>query len=136
MDTKSLFEMLVSLIAIGSFWFGVHQYRQAQKWKRLEFAAEQIQRIYTEPELVLAATFLSYSKRGVPLPEKYWDYVGSRVFEHHCKVMYQIMSSRYEEEIAFFIYNDAIDRLFDYLDQIYAFIEMRLITVKDVEALR
>jgi hypothetical protein len=50
--------------------------------------------------------------------------------------MYQLMSLRYVEDIEFFIYNDTIDRLLDYLDQIYAFIEMRLINVKDVEALR
>jgi hypothetical protein len=132
MNTKELLDSIVTVIGISGVLFGVYQYRQAQRWKRLEFAANQLQRIYAEPELVLATTFLDYSKRGVPLPESYWEYVGKKVFEHDCKIMYQLMSSRYEEQIEFFIYNDTIDRLFAYLDQIYAFIEMRLIQAKDV----
>jgi hypothetical protein len=136
MNTKELLDFIVTVIGISGVLFGVYQYRQAQRWKRLEFAANQLQRIYAEPELVLATTFLDYSKRGVPLPESYWEYVGKKVFEHDCKIMYQLMSSRYEEQIEFFIYNDTIDRLFAYLDQIYAFIEMRLIQAKDVESLR
>jgi hypothetical protein len=45
--------------------------------------------------------------------------------------MYRLMSSRYEPELDFFIYNDAFERLVEYLEQIYAFIEMKLIKVDD-----
>jgi hypothetical protein len=51
--------------------FGVYQYQQAQKWKRLEFAAIELQRMYEDPELVLAGTVNNYSARKVPLPERY-----------------------------------------------------------------
>jgi hypothetical protein len=136
MNAKELVDFLVSVIGIGGVLFGVYQYTQAQKWKRLEFAAGQLQRLYSEPELALAGMFLDYSKRGVPLPESYWDFVGAKVFEHDCKLMYQLMSSKYEEQMEYFLYGDTIDRLFAYLDQIYAFIEMRLIKAKDVESLR
>ena len=80
MNAKELLDFLVSVIGIGGILFGVYQYRQAQKWKRLEFAANQLQRLTSVPELAVAYMFLNYSKRGVPLPEKYWDYVGTKVF--------------------------------------------------------
>jgi hypothetical protein len=135
MDAKELVQVLVLIAAVAGFLFGVYQYRQAQKWKRLEFAATQLQRMYEDPELVLAGMFNNYSARRVPLPEKHWDYYDGKVFDHDCRKMYRLMSSRYEPEPDFFIYNDAFERLFEYLEQIYAFIELKLIKVDDVRSL-
>jgi hypothetical protein len=53
MDTTEVVQVLVLIAAIAGFLFGVYQYQQAQKWKRLEFAATQLQRMYEDPELVL-----------------------------------------------------------------------------------
>jgi hypothetical protein len=136
METKELIQTLVSLVAIGGFLFGVFQYRQAQRWKRLEYAASQLRRLDTKPELTLATIFLDISIRGVPLPEKLWKYAGTEVFQHDCQKMYALMKSRYEDNVEYFIYNDAFERLFAYLEQIYACIEMGLIQAKDVRALR
>ena len=135
MDTREVIQVLVLIAAIAGFLFGVYQYQQAQKWKRLEFAASQLQRMYEDPELVLAGTFNNYSARRVPLPEKYWGYYGGKVFDHDCRKMYRLMSSRYERELDFFIYNDAFERLFEYLEQMYAFVEMKLIKVDDIRSL-
>lgn len=135
MSAKELLDFLVSVIGIGGILFGVYQYRQAQKWKRLEFAANQLQRLSAVPELALASMFLSYSKRGVPLPENYWEYAGTKVFEHDCETMYRIMLTWYENKPEFFIYGDAFDQLFEYLVQIYAFIDMKLIRASDVKSL-
>ena len=135
MNAKVLLDFLVSVIGIGGILFGVYQYQQAQKWKRLEFAANQLQRLTAVPELALASMFLNYSKRGVPLPESYWDYAGTKVFEHDCETMYRIMLTRYENKPVFFIYSDAFDQLFEYLVQIYAFIDMKLIRASDVKSL-
>jgi hypothetical protein len=43
MDMKALLDIIVPIVGIGGFIFGLFQYRQAQKWKRLEFAANQLQ---------------------------------------------------------------------------------------------
>lgn len=61
---RETIELFVALAAIAGFFFGLYQYRKAQKWKRLEFAAGQLQRLTTEPDLVLAMMFLEYSKYG------------------------------------------------------------------------
>ena len=136
MDARELIQILVSLGAIGGFLFGVFQYQQAQRWKRLEYAASQLQRLKAEPELALATIFLDISKRGVPLPERLWRYAGAEVFQHDCQKMYAMMKSDYEDDVEFFIYNDAFEALFGYLEQIYAYIEMGLIRINDVKALR
>jgi hypothetical protein len=136
MNTKELLDFLVTLIGIGGILFGVYQYQQAQKWKRLEFAASQLQRLTSEPELALAGMFLNYSIRGLPLPETYWEYAGTKVFEHDCQRMYRVMATRYENKPEFFIYTDIFEHLFEYLVQIYAFIDMKLIKTSDVKSIR
>jgi len=135
MDIKELLQILASFMAVGGFLFGVFQYRQAQRWKRLEYAANQLQRLQSDPELALAATFLDFSKRGVPLPEKYWEYVGQHVFQHDCQIMYKAMATRYENTPEYFIYGEVFERLFGYLAQMYEFIDMRLLKASDVKAL-
>ena len=136
MDTKELIQILVSLVGIGGFLFGVLQYGQAQRWKRLEYAAGQLQRLQLDPDLALATAFLDSSERAVPLPAKYQVYKGEPVFNHNCQVMYRKMALEYENTPEFFIYADAFERLFEYLVQIYAFIDMKLIKAGDVKSLK
>ena len=136
MNAKDMLDFLVSVLGIGGILFGVYQYQQAQKWKRLEFAASQLQRLTSVPELALAGMFLNYSKRGIPLPESYWEYAGTKVFEHDCQTMYRIMVTRYENKPEFFIYVDTFEHLFEYLVQIHAFIDMKLIRANDIKSLR
>lgn len=135
MDAKELLQTLVSLVAVGGFLFGVLQYQQAQRWRRLEYAANQLQRLQSDADLVLATTFLDFSKRRVPLPERYWDYAGQRVFQHDCQTLYRVMALRYEDTPEFFIYVEVFERLFGYLAQIYEFLDMRLLKASDVKAL-
>jgi hypothetical protein len=136
MDTKDLIEILVLLVGVIGFIFGVYQYQQAQRWKRLEYAANQLQRLQIDPDLELATTFLDYSERAVSLPEKYWEYTGAHVFNHNCQSMYHIMAKWYENTPEFFIYADAFESLFEYLVQIYVFIDMKLIKADDVKSLK
>jgi hypothetical protein len=134
-DTKELIQILVSFVAIGSFIFGVLQYRQAQRWKRLEYAANQLQRIQLDPDLALATMFLDSSKRSVSLPQKYRDYTGTPTFSHDCQALYKTMATQYGNTPEYLIYNEVFEYLFSYLVQIYAFIEMKLINASDVKSL-
>jgi len=136
MDIKEILTTLVSLVGIVSFIFAVYQYRQAQQWKRLEFVANQLGLLQSDSDLVLATIFLDISKRGVPLPEKYREYVGTHIFNHDCEVMYRTMAITYENTPEYFIYADVFSRLLGYLAQIFTFIEMKLITVNDVKSLK
>ena len=131
--------ILVSIAAISGFLFGVFQYWRAQKWKRLEFAANQIQRLTTEPDLALAVSFLEYSKMKIPLPEKYQVFADSddkpRIFDHDSENYAKVMEWTYFAPSAeYYIYRQSTTRLFEYLQQIHQFIEIGLLKPKDVAA--
>jgi hypothetical protein len=137
MDFREIVELFVALAGIAGFFFGLFQYRAAQKWKRLEYAANQLQRLTSDPDLVLAITFLEYSKMNVPLPEKYWELAGSKVFPHSQEKLSKMMDAgHFENSPEYLIYREAFMRLFEYFQQIYQFIDMGLIDAKDVKGLR
>lgn len=136
MEIRDILELVVALAAIAGFFFGLYQYRQAQTWKRLEFAAGQVQRLTSDPDLVLAITFLEYSKMEIPLPEKYAKITKTDTFEHDSSQLSRIMEpDHFERTTEYFVYREAFMRLFEYLEQIYQFIEMRLVKASDVKGI-
>jgi hypothetical protein len=141
MSIQEIIAILVSIAAIFGFLFGVFQYWQAQKWKRLEFAANQIQRLTTEPDLALAVSFLEYSKMKIPLPEKYQVFAADddkvKIFDHDSKDYSKVMELDYfKVDANYFIYRQSTMRLFEYLQQIHQFIAMGLIKTNDVAGLK
>jgi hypothetical protein len=134
MNTREAIELFVALGAIAGFFVGLYQYRQAQRWKRLEFAAGQLQRLTSDPDLVLAITFLEYSKMTIPLPEKYRELAKTDLFHHDSAKLSENMGLTFFESTAeYFIYREAFMRLFEYLEQLYQFIDMGLIKADDVK---
>ncbi len=136
MTFNQVIEVLVSLAAIVGFFFGLYQYRQAQRWKRLEFAATQLQRLTSDPELLFAIVCLEYSKREVHLPEKYQKVIKKETFIHDSKVLSRVMQVYHEDTPEFYVYQDVFARLFEYLSQVYQFIDLGLIQANDVKGLR
>lgn len=135
--TRETIELFVALAAIAGFFIGLYQYREAQKWKRLEFAAGQLQRLTTDPDLLLAITFLEYSKMEVPLPEKYRLLANADTFQHDSEVLSTMMKSDYFERTpAYFIYREAFMRLFEYFEQLFQFVEMGLIQASDIKGIK
>jgi hypothetical protein len=133
MEIRDFLGIIGASIAIGGFLFGIYQYVLAQRWKRLEYAADLLQRLTTDPDLVLALTFLEYSKRKVPLPQKYQSLTQENLFDHDSNRLSQVLKVGYWEDTPeYFIYRDVMNRLFHYLQQIYSFIEMKLIEPGDV----
>jgi hypothetical protein len=134
---RETLELLVALAAIAGFFMGLYQYRQAQKWKRLEFAAGQMQRLTNDPDLVLAITFLEYSKMEVPLPDKYRLIMQADTFQHESDVLSTMMEPRYfERSSTYFIYREAFMRLFEYFEQLFQFTEMGLIQPEDIKGVK
>ncbi len=131
---REMIEIFVALAAIAGFFIGLYQYREAQKWKRLEFAAGQLQRLTTDPDLVLAMTFLEYSKMEVPLPEKYRLLTNADTIQHDSSVLSTMVAPDYFKRTpAYFIYREAFMRLFEYFEQLFQFIDMGLIQASDVK---
>ena len=137
MDFKGVIEITLALVGVAGLLFGSYEYRQAQTWKRLEFAASQIQRLTSDPDLILAVTFLEYSGMKIPLPEKYWKLARAQTFNHDCDKLSKMMDAEhFEQTAAYFVYREAFARLFEYLEQIHQFIEMKLIKVNDVKGIK
>ena len=122
---------------IIGFLFGLYQYTYAQRWKRLEFAATEIQRLTQDEDLRIAMMFLEYSKRPVPLPPKYFELLDEKIIDHsHEKLSKILKIDFFETDPEYFIYRDSLGRLFEYLEQMYHFINMGLIKAKDVKQLQ
>jgi hypothetical protein len=131
---RETIELFVALAALAGFFIGLYQYRKAQRWKRLEFAASQLQRLTTDPDLLLAMMFLEYSKMDVPLPEKYRVLIDADTFQHDSSTLSTMMAPGYFERTpTYFIYREAFMRLFEYFEQLFQFVDMGLIQVSDIK---
>jgi len=140
----------LSATAIGLI-IGLLQYRRAQIWKRMEFAASLVRRISADNELTLAITFLDWRHRHFAIPDKYKSVAAGRLqFCHSHEAMARVfsLSSREilpetgmldlkPEEITLesMIYIDVFDRFFEYMEEINSFIEMGLVNKADVKLL-
>ena len=150
-----IYEELIKIIpssatAIGLI-IGLVQYRRAQVWKRMEFAASLVRRVASDNELTLAITFLDWRHRHFAVPDKYKPVAtGHLQFCHSHETMARVfsMSSREklpetgmldlkQEEITLesMIYIDVFDRFFEYLEEVNSFIEMGLVNKTDVKLL-
>jgi hypothetical protein len=143
-ELKIVVDGSVLILGIVGFLVGLSQYQNAQTWKRSEWAAEQLRRLDTDPELALCRLFLDWSTRDVAVLEKYRPYIESLHFEHTWEKLIPAMDDKdvrdrpgkkpYSwEQMA---YRDAFDHFFEYLQDIDHYINRRLLTIEDVAPLR
>lgn len=128
MNMADILAVIGTIIALSGFLFGLYQYTKAQRWKKLEYAAKLLQEMTIDEDIALALIFLEYSKRQVPLPDKYHKLAGDSLFQHDSEKLSQMLEVGYWENTPeYFIYRDTLNRLFRYLQQFQQFIEMKLI---------
>jgi hypothetical protein len=130
-------------IALGGFLFGVYQYYKAQRWKKAEFAAKELDKLIDDQVLSLACVFLDWEGRTLNTPDSYKEKAGSPVFIHSWKVMENAMVGALEPPDGrggFFwqevLYRDVFDRFFSYLDMLNHYLNIGLIEQKDISAIR
>lgn len=125
------------------------QYRKTQLWVRLRFAAEEVEKIYTDDRLRLALQFLDWHDRGVFLPESLAHYGDEKgLFTHSVQRMKDAMSVENREhdpdtgvydlkkpfrKPEYMIYVEVFDALFDYLSQLHVFIDAKLISGRQLK---
>ena len=143
--------VLAQALAFLGFGFGLWQYSKAQAWKRLEFAASVLDRLRTDPTLRLALFFLDWKARMLFLPKELADYGhdGAK-FEHSIERMATAYAMESRSRIAetddyelkpefttpqYLLYIDVLDRFFEYLGQVQAFLELGVLETKDIRAL-
>ncbi len=82
MEPKDYIELAAALIGLCGFAFGLRKYSPAQRWKRSEFAAEQLDILDSDPDIRFCCQALDYSSRRVPNPEKYRVFTSESSFTH------------------------------------------------------
>lgn len=136
---KETISSLSSVIGIAGLAFGLYQYYIAQKWKKSEFAAQQLEKLDSDPDLALCCKILDWSERDLPVPERYKSFTDESAFHHDwellCKAMVPEQINGVFENWKCLVYRDIFDRFFAYLERINHFIEIRLVSEKDVSSL-
>lgn len=137
-------------VALAGLWFGLMQYRLAQRWKRMEYAASIIDQINTDEDLKLALTFLDWRERDIVIPGRFGPTEEFFSFRHSHARMAEAFKLENREISAdtgmvdlkaeylkteYIIYVEIFDRFFDYLEQVNQCMNMGLIKRDDLERL-
>ena len=142
-DSELILKTVVAVTAVGGFLFGIYQYTKAQHWKRAEFAAKELERLSTDPVLSLACIFLDYDERTVNVPEIYKEMAKSNSFIHRWAILEKAMMASLTTndgrngftwlEV---LYRDVFDHFFTYLVSIDHYIDIDLVSKRDISILK
>ena len=132
-------QIVGSVLALLGFAFGLVQFYNGQKWKRSEFAAQQLERIQNDPVLSIATRTLDWSGRRLPLPPSLRLAADETSFEHKWSVLAEGIKPEgtrgsFTREME--IYRDLFDGLFSYFDEINHYVDIKLVTSTQVASLR
>jgi hypothetical protein len=141
MNVEFIAKAVVAVAAIGTFGFGLLQYTKAQRWKRAEFAAKEIDKLSTDPLLSLACTLLDWNSRTLAVPESYKYKVEKDSFVHSWAILEKAMvPKRLYPDDSFdwqeVLYRDIFDHFFIYLVRINHYVDINLISVDDISILK
>lgn len=67
-DPEKWLQLLTIVGGLAAFGIGLHEYRQEQRWKRLEFFTQLLESVEAEPEVRGALTILEYRQPRVCQP--------------------------------------------------------------------
>ena len=141
MEVQDVISLVSVILALGGLAFGLYQYYIAQKWKRAEFAAQQLEKLSADPELDLCCKLLDWAIRISPVPEKYAALTDEKTYVHDWRILHQAMlpeesSDKADWDWQHTMYRDTFDKLFNYLERINHYISINLISERDVTTLR
>ncbi|HEX8905755.1 MAG TPA: hypothetical protein VF771_12975 [Longimicrobiaceae bacterium] len=68
-DPEKLLQLLTLVAGLAAFGIGLNEYRQEQRWKRLEYFTQLLQSVEAEPEVRRALTMLEYNQPRVCAPD-------------------------------------------------------------------
>jgi hypothetical protein len=131
-------QAVTTTLALLGFGFGLYQFRNAQKWKRAEFAARQLERLSTDPVLTIATRVLDWRQRDLPLPASLRLTKDEESFEHTWGALAEGIKSEKDRVIfrrEMVIYRDLFDALFTYFDEVNHYVEIELVTIEQIGSL-
>lgn len=121
--------------AAVAFLLGLLQYRQAQRWKRAEWVAQEMERFFADRAVHAALKMIDWGKRPVEL------YPNREKFDERYEIVTDDEIAEalkgHDERGAYLpremAIRDIFDQFLDRLERIYAFIEAGVLRVDDVE---
>jgi hypothetical protein len=143
MDVEFIAKAVGAAAAIVTFVFGLFQYTKAQRWKRAEFAAKEIDKLTTDPLLSMACTLLDWTGRTLAVPESYKYKAEEDTFVHSWDILEKAMvPGRYPDDgregfdWQEVLYRDIFDHFFTYLDLLNHYVDIKLISIDDISILK
>jgi len=131
---------LVAIVAIvvgaGTFWLALYQANQAQKWKRKEFVASQVDKFFSNPAVRRAKLILDYSARRMNLSDdksatKLHDVMVKQDLAGRALIPHTYGKETFTSvEVAI---RDIFDEFLDGLESFYPMVEVNLIKVSDIK---
>lgn len=131
-------QLLGAVLALLGFGFGLYQFYDAQRWKRSEFAAKQLERLQSDAVLVAATRALDWRSRRLPLPPTLRLAATEECFDHTWDALAEGIKP--EQDRATFtrpmeIYRDLFDGLFSYLEEINHYVDIGLVSPTQIKSL-
>jgi hypothetical protein len=142
MDVEFIVKAVGAAAAIGTLMFGLWQYMKAQRWKRAEFAAKQLEKLTTDPLLSMACTLLDWADRTLKVPECCKSKTEADTFVHDWAVLETAMApglwpdGREGFQWQEVLYRDIFDHFFTYLDMLNHYVDIKIISVDDLSILK
>lgn len=139
---KFILQIVVGFVGIITLIRAYMEYRRAQLWKRKEFAAQELDRLRTDPLLKFCCMAMDWHQRDVKPPVGYEiitdkPNANTNLIRHSHAALYKGLTpsnnKHFGQQGA--LYRDAFDNFFTYLENIESFIDNDLIEQKDVEPL-
>jgi hypothetical protein len=141
MELKDILSITGSVLAFAGLGFGLYQYYKAQKWKRAEFAAQQLEQLSKDADLELCCRLLDWGVRQSPVPQQYAALSKEKTFVHNWRVVFEAMlpeedAKNIKWDWQHMMYRDIFDKLFAYLERTNHYIAINLISTRDVASLK
>jgi hypothetical protein len=138
--TDLVIKVFATLGAMAAFLVGLRQYKKGQAWQRSQIVLSLIQSFEGDEHIEAACAMLDWDEREVSLGEGQQIQFKNSLLPSALRVpaMDVVRATSHETadgKVTFtreesFI-RDAFDALFDFFDKLYAFREMKLLTVQD-----
>jgi hypothetical protein len=136
---KDITAIATPVLGLGGLAFGLWQYYVAQKWKRSEYAAKQLEQLTTDPDLWLFCVLLDWGTRKLPVPERYAKVSQKSVFEHDWKEFGEAIKKRQtpaEYNWQHAMYRDLLDRFCEYLRALNHYVKIGLIDKESIAPIK
>ncbi len=126
-----------AVLAFIGFLVGLWRYSEAQKWRRSEFAAAQLEKLSSDPDLAFCCALMDWSPRLMIVPAGYVPFIKSVEFRHEWMALYQALSKPEQADFGWIdvLYRDKFDIFFTYLERLDHYLRIGLISQADVSSL-